>query len=294
MNSLERKRPRQAESAGRRLASISTAASVLAWSALSFAAPVPETGWGFPRDASPEDFGAKIDWLINITNFFLVVLFVIMVIWMGWACLKHNRTHKAEYDHGESRHSVKTAITVSAIIFFIVDGNLWVQSTIDVNGTFWNFARAEADPGTVRIEVNAHQWLWDARYAGADGKFNTKDDAVTSNDIRVPVNTPILIQLASTDVIHNFFLPNFRVKQDAVPGTITPFWFKAKDTGEFEIACAQHCGANHYKMKALLTVLPKEDYGRWVRQSSADSARIYDEGAEDQIKANWGWEWRKI
>ena len=92
----------------------------------------------------------------------------------------------------------------------------------DINKVFWNFDEVEQRPDAVRIEVNAHQWAWDARYAGPDGKFNTKDDIVTLNDIRVPVDTPVLLQLASTDVIHSFYLPNFRVKQDAVPGHDQP------------------------------------------------------------------------
>src|SRR5205085_8846731 len=98
--------------------------------------------------------------------------------------------------------------------------NLFVRSLRDLSQATWAFAEADADPRTVRIEVNARQWVWEARYAGTDGRFGTPDDIVVTNHLRVPVGSKVLFQLASTDVIHGFSLPNFRVKQDAVPGMI--------------------------------------------------------------------------
>jgi cytochrome c oxidase subunit 2 len=160
---------------------------------------------------------------------------------------------------------------------------------LDLNKIFWNFDGVEARPDVVTIEINAHQWAWDARYAGPDGKFNTKDDIVTLNDIRVPEGVPVLMQIASTDVIHSLYLPNFRVKQDAVPGMINRLWFEAKETGQFVIGCAQHCGVNHYKMQGMLTVLSREDYKAWAEETSQRSARAFDPKDEE---AQWGWEWK--
>ena len=254
---------------------------------LAHAAPQPEVGWGLPRDLSQE--GHRIDWLIKITGLFVTILFVIMCIWMAMAILKHNRSHVAEYDHGDARHQVRFAAGLSALIFFVVDGNLWVNSTLDVNSIFWNFEKAESTPGAVRIEVNAHQWAWDARYPGPDGKFNTADDIVTLNDIRVPVGTPVIIELASTDVIHSFWLPNLRLKQDAMPGMINKMWFVAKDQGEVDIACTQHCGTNHYKMKGMLTILSPEAYAKWAAEASQNGARSFNPDDKD---SQWGWDWR--
>ena len=145
------------------------AVAIAAWPA--FAEPRSESGWGMPYDASVD--GHLIDWLINVTSVFVVLLFVIMVAWMLAACFKHGEKHEAEYDHGSSKHHVMVALAISAVIFFVVDGNLYVNAMKDVGGAFWNFTAAEADPHAVRIEVNAHQWAWDARYAGPDGRFNT-------------------------------------------------------------------------------------------------------------------------
>ena len=269
-----------------RLSAALAAALALFAPLLAHAAPQPERGLGMPRDVSLD--GHRIDWLIHVTGVFTAILFVIMCIWMAWAAIKHGPEHTAEYDHGSSAKQVKFAATLSAIIFFVVDGNLWVNSTIDVNSAFWNFEKVEKDPRTVKIEINAHQWSWDARYAGKDGKFNTPDDIVSLNDLKVPVNTPIFFQLASTDVIPSFYLPNLRIKQDATPGLINKLWFQAKTTGEFDIACAQHCGTNHYKMKAMLTVLSEDDYARWAADASASGVRAYDPNDKD---AHWGWEW---
>jgi len=211
------------------------------------------------------------------------------VIWMVWACVKHNQKHEAEYDHGDAKKSVRTALLLSAVIFFVVDGNLFYNSTTVVFRVFWNHDSVENNPQAVKIEVNAHQWAWDARYAGPDGKFNTKDDIVTLNDIRVPLGVPVLLQLVSPDVIHSFYLPNLRIKQDAMPGMINRLWFQAKETGEFDIGCAQHCGVHHYKMKGMLSVLSPEEFKAWAADQSAIGSRAYD---PKDTEAHWGWEWR--
>lgn len=255
---------------------------------LAFADVEPERGIGYPRDVSVD--GHRIDWLLNITTVFCAILFVIMVIWMAIAIFKHNHKHEALYDHGNARSQLKFALSLSALIFFVVDGNLYVNSMIDLDEVFWNFKLPESHPRAVRIEVNARQWVWDARYAGPDDEFNTPDDIVTTNDIRVPVGVPVLMNLAAVDVIHSMYLPNLRAKQDAVPGVINHLWFRAKDTGEFDIACAQHCGANHYRMKGKLTILSGRDFEAWARQASAASERAYD---PNDAEAHWGWRWEE-
>lgn len=243
---------------------------------------------GRPEDLSVD--GHRIDGLLDFGNVAIVVLFLLMAGWLFGAVLLHrDKKHEAVYEHGNGPRSGLLAICIAAFVFFVVDGVFFTKSFIDMGEVFWNFKAIDKDPETVRIEINAHQWAWDARYAGADGKFNTKDDIVTLNDIRVPVNQPILVQLASTDVIHNLYIPNMRVKQDAVPGSITQAYFKPAKTGTFEIACAQHCGAWHYKMRAQLTVLSKEDFQRWTADRSKDAEQIFN--AEDK-EAQWGWPWQ--
>lgn len=246
------------------------------------------TSFGLPHDASVH--GWRVDWLMGTTSVFVILMFIVTAAWIVWACVFHGRRHKAEYDVGSARVSVTKALLLSAVIFGVVDGNLLVSGLSDLDQAFWNFDKANADPRVVRIEVNAHQWAWDARYAGPDGRFNTQDDIVTTNDIRIPERTPVIVQLASTDVIHSFSLPNFRVKQDAVPGSIFKLWFEAKETGVFDIACAQHCGVHHYKMRGQLTVLSDAGFRAWAAEATATSARSYD---PDDKAAHWGWDWTR-
>ena len=252
------------------------------------AAPLEGSGWGMPHDASLD--GWRIDDLINETSVFVILLFAIMVAWMLWACFFHGERHPARYDHGTSRRSIAVALGIAAAIFFVVDGHLFLNSVLVWKHVFGNFAWAETQKETVRIEINAHQWAWAARYAGPDGKFGTQDDIVTLNDITVPQGVPVIFQVASTDVLHSFNIPNMRVKMDAVPGMVNRVWFTAKETGQFDIGCAQHCGANHYKMRGVLTVLPLEEWKRWAVVAAANSARAYD--AEDK-DAQWAWDWEK-
>lgn len=264
------------------------AAAVLLVAFAALGAVQPESGIGFPRDVSED--GWRVDWLIQITSVFIGILFVIMCVWMGWSCLAHGKSHDAHHDHGDGKKSMLTALALSALIFLVVDGNLFVNSLIDLDDVTWNFERAEVDPRAVRIEVNARQWAWQVRYAGLDREFNTADDVLALNDVRVPLGAPVVIQLGSVDVIHSLFLPNLRVKQDAIPGRITRLWFRAKDAGQFDIACAQHCGVGHYKMRGTLTVMAPEDYDAWYREASESAAAAFD--AHDS-GAMWGWTWQK-
>jgi cytochrome c oxidase subunit 2 len=254
---------------------------------------MPEAGIGLPRDVSLD--GYRIDWLNNATHVFNIILFTIMCVWMGWAAFKHNDKHEAEYDHGDSKRSVKVALSLSAVIFLVVDGNLFVNTVRGLDQAFWNFSIPAQNPETVRIEINAHQWAWDARYSGTDKQFSTPevksdDDVVVWNDFFIPVDTPVHLQLTSSDVIHSFYLPNFRVKMDAVPGQVNQMWFQATQTGAFDVACAQHCGTHHYKMKAKLTVLSKPEYQAWLTEASINGKRAFD---PNDVTAHWGWKWKE-
>ncbi len=252
----------------------------------ALAAPLAEEGYGLPRDASVD--GHRIDGLIQFTLVSITVIFVVVGAVLLFALVRHRRAHAAVYDHG-SRRSVGVVLGLVGVVLVAVDGTLFVHTLVDMERVFWNFEAAEARPDAVRIEVQAHQWAWQARYPGPDGRFATPDDVVTLNDIRVPLGAPVVVQLASVDVIHSMNLPNFRVKQDAVPGDVTRLTFRAKTAGEYEIACAQHCGPNHYKMRGILTVLPPDDYRDWLRVAEEDARRRYD---PDDAEARWGWDWR--
>jgi cytochrome c oxidase subunit 2 len=243
--------------------------------------------YGLPRDVSAD--GHLVDSLLHFTLAATAVIFLVVLGALLWAVARH-RGRPARYHHG-TRGSVWVVAGSVAAIAVVVDGYLFSSTILDLRRHFWNFDAAEADPRTVRIEVNAHQWSWTARYAGPDGRFGTPDDIVTTDHIRIPVGAPVLLQLTSTDVIHSLYLPNFRVKQDAVPGNVGRLTFEARVPGEYEIACAQHCGPNHYKMRGILTVLAPDAWREWLQTAAADAARAHD---PDDADGQWGWEWRRF
>ncbi len=258
----------------------------------AFAAIQPEAGIGLPRDVSLD--GWRIDKAMNITHVVNIVFFGIMCGWMAWSIFKHNgKKHEAVYDHGESKKPALIAVFVAALV--LSDVELFYSSIKGLDEAFWNWDIPNKNEKTVRIEINAHQWAWDGRYAGPDKKFSTplepsEDDVITWNEFTVPVNTPVHLQITSTDVIHAFYLPNFRVKIDAMPGMLNQLWFQATQTGEFEIGCAQHCGTNHYKMRGKLNVVTEEEYQRWLTEASTIAKSAYD---PDDASARWGWKWKE-
>jgi cytochrome c oxidase subunit 2 len=137
------------------------------------------------------------------------------------------------------------------------------------------------------VHLIAEQFAWGFQYAGPDGLFggrdakqinsgntigldvndpNGKDDLISINELHVPLGKPTLLHMTSKDVIHSFFVPEFRVKQDIVPGLEMLLWFEPTHTGRFEIGCAQLCGLGHYRMRGEVVVHTPEDYAIWQQE----------------------------
>ena len=103
----------------------------------------------------------------------------------------------------------------------------------------------------------------------------------TTGELHVPEGEPVVLQIDSDDVLHSFFVPQLRVKQDIVPGMTQLVWFQATKPGDYEIACTELCGWGHYKMKAMLTVDTPEDFAKWMEQATAEQlATTLDEPLE--------------
>jgi cytochrome c oxidase subunit 2 len=100
--------------------------------------------------------------------------------------------------------------------------------------------------------------------------LGTKDDVHAVNDLHLPVDEDILIDLKSMDVLHDLFLPHLRIKQDAVPGMKIPVWFRATEQGTYDLVCAELCGWGHYKMKGRLTVESRSDFDAWLKTRYAE------------------------
>ena len=155
---------------------------------------------------------------------------------------------------------------VPAIILAYI---VWAQY-----GTWANIKYQRNFPDVpVLAEVTAQQFDWRFRYAGADGVYNTPDDVHSVYELHVPVNEPVVVDLLSRDVLHSFFLPQLRVKQDAVPGLRIPIWFEATKIGAYDLACAELCGWGHYKMAGKLIVESRADFDAWLSATAAEQER---------------------
>ncbi|MCE9624770.1 MAG: hypothetical protein K8R69_04850 [Deltaproteobacteria bacterium] len=121
------------------------------------------------------------------------------------------------------------------------------------------------------VLIKGKQFVWDITHPGADGKLGTPDDKETMNQIYVPVDAVVGIDLQSEDVIHSLWIPNMRFKQDVVPGRSIHAWFKAIKTGDYKIGCAELCGVGHGNMGGWLHVLSAQDYQKWLKGELASA-----------------------
>lgn len=211
----------------------------------------------FPHDIST--FGPNIDLI------FLVIFWLTAITWAAVTVAmvvflfkyRHRPGRKASYIEGNSRLEVVWT-TVTAVIMVALA--LASRST-------WADIKEHGPPGDVFYRVTAKQFNWEITYPGPDGKLGTPDDVTVENDFHVPVNKVVRIDLNSKDVIHSFFVPNMRLKQDAVPGRTIKVWFQATETGTYEIPCAELCGFGHSGMKGTLYVQSEQDYEKWLKDT---------------------------
>jgi cytochrome c oxidase subunit 2 len=239
-----------------------------------------------PVDISLE--GHRVDSLFGIVGVMLLVLFVILTAVLAIAMVAHRdgSKHHVHYHTGEARKDLTIAFTISAIIFFVVDGTLLVNSFEDLNEAYWNYPATS--PDLTRVQIMPQQWAWRFRLPGSDGQFNTEDDIVTLNELRLPQGKQVLAQLQSRDVIHSFFLPNVRQKVDANPGSVSKMTFTPLRAGSYEVVCAEMCGIAHYKMRAEMKVMPQEEFDAWHAEASLWAGASFDPEDTDAL---WGWDW---
>ena len=264
---------------------------------------------GLPINMSVD--GPAIDDVIVLTHWLMLVLFI------GWGAFfivslvkfRSSKNPNADHDGVKSHFSSVLEVVVAVIEMMLLVGfalPIWASRINDV---------PEVNSGAVHARVVAQQFAWNIHYPGEDGIFGQTrpnlvdevenpigldrsstggaDDFVTINQLHIPVDTKIRLDLTSKDVIHSFSLPELRVKQDAIPGMIIPVHFEATMTTEeflaemvgtpregkgLEIACAQLCGLGHYRMRGFLTIHDDQGYVDWIEEQKA---YIEEEDDED-------------
>ena len=240
------------------------------WSLLFLFVPVfcmvlcvmaPGQGWWLPKNVS--SFGGDVDHLFKWILWITTVAFVGTQSTLVYVLYRYAGTgQRAHFVHTNHRLEFWWTIIPAGILVFIAFYQFSTWSKIKVQRTF---PKSEPD-----AEVLAGQFEWRIRYPGPDGKFGTVDDIVSLNELHAPVDQDFVIRLRSRDVLHSFFLPNFRVKQDAVPGMSIPEWFRGVEPGTYELTCAELCGWGHYKMRGRLIVESAGNYQRWLAEKTKE------------------------
>ena len=244
----------------------------------SWAAQRTSNLWWLPDVASKG--GETIDQLLYFICFLTGGVFVLTQVVYIFFLIKYRsrRGVRATYSHGNNRlELIWTAIPTAIFI------GLWGYS----NHVWWDVIHATPPSDALEVGVTAYQFAFSMQYPGADGKLGRSDVKLISNDnlfgndrsdpetkdnftsavLELPVNRPVHIRLNSKDVIHAFYIPEFRIYQDAVPGrTIDWVWFTPTKIGSYQLACSQLCGSGHYNMKAQVEVVSQQDFDKWYQE----------------------------
>ena len=263
----------------------------------------PEQGWWFPGTgpatknyvgpqggSAMSPLGQRIDDLFYMILIVTTATFIFTQIGLGyvlWTGAKRtdpgNKT-RAWFSHGSHNLEVIWSIVPAGILLYIAlyQMDVWAEFRMrpffpnqQINSVLGKVGvNAEATPGATQAlaEVTARQFEWRIRYPGFDADGNLlplmaepqPTDLYTVNDLHLPSGAPVMINLRSDDVQHSFFLPELRVKQDAVPGLVIPVWFHATESDTYTLLCAELCGWGHYKMKARFVAQPAEDWVEWM------------------------------
>src|SRR5881392_1337676 len=210
-------------------------------------------------------YGPDIDRLFYVIYYVTgATFFVVQITLLVFLVLyRHRDGRRATYTHGNT--SLEIAWTIAPAILLVI--------LAFVSRKTWADIKQHIPPSDMVIQVTAKQFNWQVAYPGPDGKFGTEDDKKFLDEMHVPVNKPIRVILKSQDVIHSFFVPDFRIKQDAVPGREIIAWFDATKPGKYEWPCAELCGFGHSGMKGWVYVHTAEDYAKWAAENlKADAA----------------------
>ena len=258
------------------------------WSILFLLVPILGVGifvvaamtdsWPLYNHWLPEDIsesGNIIDSLFMFILYLTGIIFIatsLALFWFMWKYDAETNPAPAKYAHRSHTLEVIWSILPAGILLFIAIFQMeaWADAKLrrpilsagpdGIEGTEDDVLKPPL------VEVTGRQFQWNIRYAGRDGVIGTPDDVHTQNDLPLPVDEEIVVRIVSQDVLHSFFLPHLRVKQDLVPGMQQFVWFKALKEGKYDIVCAELCGWGHYKMRGEITVESRAKFDAWLAE----------------------------
>lgn len=235
---------------------------------------------GQPPNAA--EHGYQIDHILEFSHWFMGALFIGWSAFFVYVLFRFRRSRNPVANHegvtsGISTHLEFAVVLIEAVLLIGFAVPLWAK-------------RVNQFPDTkdaILVHAIGQQFNWNFHLPGPDGTFGrrslglvtnsnplgldpddpaAKDDLVMLGEIHVPIDRPVIIELSSKDVIHNFALPHMRIAQDAIPGSIIPMWFKPIKAGTYEVICGQLCGLGHYGMKGTVVVDTPQDYQAWLKE----------------------------
>jgi cytochrome c oxidase subunit 2 len=230
---------------------------------------------------------ADIDLVLLLVHVLMVVLFAGWGLYFVYVLARFRRGRQPLAHHAGATGRIASWTEVGIVV---AEGVLLVGLALPV----WSRQTSARPADALVIRVVAEQFVWNVHYPGADGQFGDtllslvsptnaigldrssaagRDDIVLPNQMHLPVNRPVVIQLSSKDVIHSFGVPAMRVKQDAIPGLLAPIWFTPTRTGDFDVACSQLCGMLHFRMRGVITVESEDAFRRFLAEEGAAQTR---------------------
>jgi cytochrome c oxidase subunit 2 len=212
--------------------------------------------WSWILPESFSTFAGDVDAIYYVILWITGIVFVITEGLLIYFVLRyrHKEGRKATFHHGSTRMEVAWTVVPLMIVIWIGVASKGV----------WDRMKRHVPDNAMEIIVTAQQFEWQVTYPGLDGVLGTEDDFTLLNQLHAPQDRPVLVYLRATDVLHSFFLPEMRVKQDAVPGQEIRVWFEAVAPGDYTLGCAELCGTGHTTMNGTLTVHSQVDYDAWV------------------------------
>ena len=242
------------------------------------------TPWWWTDIAS--NWGAMDD-TINLTFWIGGGVFILVCLFMVYCTFKFSYKEGRNVEYKPEDNKLEKILTVAT--------TLGVAALLAPGLIVWN-EFVNTPKNALNIEVMAWQWGWQYRLPGEDGKLGTaqvakisdgnpfginlddlngRDDVlIQSDELHLKTNRPVQILLRSVDVLHNFYVPQFRSKMDAIPGLITYYWFEPNKVGEYEGLCAEYCGLGHYGMRAKVVVENEQNYENWLNEQETFSSLI--------------------
>ncbi|MGH0034556.1 MAG: cytochrome c oxidase subunit II [Myxococcota bacterium] len=212
-------------------------------------------------------YAGQIDDLIMLVFVLTGFWFILCQGVFFWLILRFRKKDgvKAEYITGEEK-SQKRWITIPHLLVLVCDVFIIVGAV-----RVWYHIKQELPPAQATVRVIGQQWAWTFQHPGPDGQLDTADDIATVNELHLEVDKLYHYKLESKDVLHNFSVPVFRLKQDAIPGRVITGWFEPNRVGEYDLQCAEICGVGHGLMGARIHVESADQHAAWVSENSTTS-----------------------